>query len=178
MGKFKELFRRVPYKTSVEEFRATYESVFGESLDHAIDEVMASTGRPLVVAPTCEDAPVPWSGEVWRVAVELQCDSATGIGPGFGWSDDEVARRFALDLPQDGWYEFSSRWTGSSSNRDLFSARLFSCDPNIRPQLEFIAMKDGHTGEFAAGRYYLEIESAHAIEIEVTGRYLGTEPPP
>ncbi len=52
------------------------------------------------------------------------------------------------------------------------------CHPNIRPQLEYIAMDDGHTGEFAAGRYYLEIESAHAREIEVTARYLGTEAPP
>ncbi len=152
--------------------------MFGESLDHAIDEVMATTGQPLVVAPTCEDAPVPWSGEVWRVAVLLQCDSAEGIGPGFGWVNDKVARRFALDLPQNGWYEFKSGWKDSPGNRDLLSARLFSCDTNIRPQLEFVAMDDGHTGEFAAGRYYLEIESAHAREIEVTARYLGTEAPP
>jgi hypothetical protein len=173
VGKFKELFRRVEYETDAEQFGTIYESVFGETLERAIEEVMASTGRPRVVAPTCADAPVPWSGDTWRFATKMQCDSDTVFGPGFGWLANKVGRSVALDVPADGTYEFTAVWTEPAAADGVFFVHLFDCDLAGPPLFGSITMGDGFTGELAAGRYQIEIEAGDGRSIEVTARRVG-----
>lgn len=170
VDKFKQLFRRVDHDTDAEQFATIYEDVFGETLARATQEL--APGRTRVVAVTCADEPVPWSGDTWRFATKLQCDSATGIGPGFGWLTNKVARKVALDLPAAGRYEFTAKWTEPAADDDVFFARLFGCDPDSQPVFESISMYTGFSGELAAGRHVLELEAEDGRGLEVTARRL------
>lgn len=118
----RELWHAVPRGATAEEIRATYEALFGRSMDALLFAEDGSDPRKWsCIHPVCNEPPKPWDGEVWRLDGPTGCeDDADAIGPS---GEDRVLHQAVVEVPPG---TLRVRAEGN------VSARLYACGLDCR----------------------------------------------
>lgn len=149
---FKDFWRDTPENASGDDFRASYESTYSESLDAALSLIATheTIGDPLT---RCVTPPVPWiNADLLEFTTGGRCEDDGSTGP-VALDPLVFHRRFTVEVVEDGFYEFLALG-GSLTGTALVGS---SCGTTQAPQFWNVQADAPHLIELSAGRYLITV---------------------
>jgi len=107
--KFKNLRSKVPSNAGLNEFATVFETVYGQSLDEALEQMSAAQVSGLDQFPGCDEAPeLSWTGEqLLETAIDSSCSDPWFFGAGMIEGRIGFFGYYAVEVTQTGQYELT-----------------------------------------------------------------------
>lgn len=117
---FEQFWYATSLPTTAADFRATFQDVYGESLDEMLAEVEIQ--GPICPIPICVGEPLAWEQGTWRTESPRSCSDSAVVGF-IGESHSQLTRNELVEITEAGTFDVSA----SESTNVGQGATIMSC---------------------------------------------------